>query len=86
MSVSVKMSSKNQIVVPKAAREALGLSPGDRLLVTVRDGGVVEMEKQPVDVADELEGALRAVARGSGSGPLWPELGGPGAEGGPRSA
>lgn len=71
MSVSVKMSSKHQIVVPKAAREALGLVPGDRLVVTVRDDGVVEMSKQPADLADELEGALA----GLGAGPeLWAEL------------
>ena len=35
MPASVKMSSKHQIVVPREAREALGLKPGDRLLVTV---------------------------------------------------
>lgn len=72
MAVSVKMSSKNQIVVPKAAREALGLAPGDRLLVTIRADGVAELEKQPADLADRLEGSLRAV--GPADGRLWPEL------------
>jgi AbrB family looped-hinge helix DNA binding protein len=71
MAVSVKMSSKNQIVVPKEAREALGLRSGDRLLVTVRDDGVLELEKQPEDLVDELEGALRELADGGG---LWAEL------------
>ena len=69
MAVSVKMSSKNQIVVPKAAREALQLVPGDRLVVNVRDDGVVELEKQGSDPAAELEGALADLAEG-----IWPEL------------
>lgn len=71
MAVSVKMSSKNQIVVPKEAREALGLVPGDRLIVVVR-GSTIEMEKQPADLEDRLEGALRSVAP---AGDLWGELG-----------
>ena len=70
MAVSVKMSSKNQIVVPKLAREALALSPGDRLLVTVRADGVVELEKQAPDLADRLEGALHGLAEAG----MWPEL------------
>ena len=37
------MSSKNQIVVPSAARKALGLKPGERLLVNVRDDAVIEI-------------------------------------------
>ena len=71
MAVSVKMSGKNQIVVPKIARDALELEAGDRLIVTVRDGGVIEMEKQPADLEDRLEGTLRGF---SPSGALWPEL------------
>jgi AbrB family looped-hinge helix DNA binding protein len=70
MVVSVKMSSKNQIVVPKAAREALGLVPGDRLAVSV-DGETVRMEKLPPDEEDRLRGLLRDVVDG---GDLWPEL------------
>ncbi|MFQ5678471.1 MAG: AbrB/MazE/SpoVT family DNA-binding domain-containing protein [Gemmatimonadota bacterium] len=71
MAVSVKMSSKHQIVVPKVARDSLGLRPGDRLVVTVREDGVVELEKQVENLADELEGALRDAAGASG---LWQEL------------
>ncbi len=70
MVVSVKMSSKNQIVVPKPAREALGLRPGDRLAVTV-EGESVRMEKLPPDLEDRLRGALKDLA---GSEDLWPEL------------
>lgn len=77
MAVSVKMSSKNQIVVPKEAREALALRPGDRLLVTVRDDGVLEMERQPRDLTEKLEGILVPDGAGGdgGDGPeLWEEL------------
>ena len=70
MVVSVKMSSKNQIVVPKPAREALGLRPGDRLAVTV-EGESVRMEKLPPDLEDRLRGALKDLA---GAEDLWPEL------------
>lgn len=70
MVVSVKMSSKNQIVVPKAARDALRLRPGDRLAVSV-DGDTVQMEKLPADGEDRLRGALRDVVHAEA---LWPEL------------
>jgi AbrB family looped-hinge helix DNA binding protein len=69
MSTSVKMSSKHQIVVPREAREALGLRPGDRLLVSVT-GSVIEMRAQPHDVVAELEGLLSA---STVSGDLWQE-------------
>jgi AbrB family looped-hinge helix DNA binding protein len=70
MSSSVKMSSKHQIVVPREAREALGLRAGDRLLVTVKEG-VIEMRAEPHDVVLELEGLLSGSV-GTG-GELWPE-------------
>lgn len=70
MAVSVKMSSKNQIVVPKVARDALGLEAGDRLVVTVRDDQI-QMEKQPADLEDRLEGTLGGLAVAE---TLWEEL------------
>ena len=69
MATSVKISSKNQIVVPKAARDALDLKSGQRLLVTVRDDGVIEMRKAAENPAERLEGMLR---RGEHE-ELWPE-------------
>jgi len=69
MSSSVKMSSKHQIVVPREAREALGLRPGDRLLVTVA-GEVIEMRREPRDLVSELEGILEDP---DSHGELWPE-------------
>lgn len=70
MATSVKLSSKHQIVVPKEARDALGLGPGSRLLVTVRDG-VIEMRPEPRDLAAELEGLLAELRSEAG---LWAEL------------
>lgn len=72
MTVSVKMSSKNQIVVPKEAREALDLRSGERLLVRVRDDGVIEMEREPRDLGAELEGLFA----GLGLDAPWREIGG----------
>jgi AbrB family looped-hinge helix DNA binding protein len=40
-----KLSSKNQIVVPKPARKALGLKAGDKLLVVVRGDSVILLRK-----------------------------------------
>lgn len=73
MAVSVKMSSKNQIVVPKEAREALGLRPGDRLLVSVRDEALL-LEREPRDLAGRLEGLFADA--GGGGDDLWEELDG----------
>lgn len=33
----VKLSKRNQMVLPKAARQALGVEPGGRVLVIVQD-------------------------------------------------
>jgi AbrB family looped-hinge helix DNA binding protein len=41
----VTLSSKNQIVIPREAREALGVKAGDRLLVVVRGEKVIVLEK-----------------------------------------
>ena len=39
------MSSKNQIVIPREAREALHLKPGDKLIVLSHGGKLLIMEK-----------------------------------------
>ena len=41
----VTISTKNQIVIPRAAREALGVKPGDRLLVVVRGNRVIVLQR-----------------------------------------
>jgi AbrB family looped-hinge helix DNA binding protein len=39
--LSVKVSTKHQIVVPSEARARLGISAGDRLEVTVTDDSII---------------------------------------------
>ena len=43
--VEATISSKNQIVIPREAREALGVKPGDRILVVVRGNRVIVLQK-----------------------------------------
>lgn len=52
------LSAKNQIVIPKDAREALQVKAGDKLLVTVRGDRVIVIEKPQSHAA-----ALRGLAR-----------------------
>jgi len=53
------LSSKNQIVIPREAREALHLKPGDKLLVVVRGERVIVLQKPKSHRA-----AIRGLARG----------------------
>lgn len=57
------LSSKNQIVIPREAREALDLKPGDKLIVTAVEGKIIIMEKPK---------SYRAAIRGLGRG-LYPK-------------
>ncbi len=51
-----KMSSKNQIVIPRGARVLLGLKPADKLLVVVR-GDMVVLMRKPKRYSDALRGS-----------------------------
>jgi AbrB family looped-hinge helix DNA binding protein len=53
------LSSKNQIVIPREAREALGLKPGDKVLVVVSSDKVLVLQKPK-----SYRIALRGIARG----------------------
>jgi AbrB family looped-hinge helix DNA binding protein len=57
------LSSKNQIVIPREAREALGLKPGDKVLVVVSSDKVLVLQKPK-----SYRVALRGIARG-----IYPE-------------
>ena len=54
------LSSKNQIVIPREARQAMGVKPGDKLLVVVRGGTVIVMPK-PKSYRAAIEGLARGV-------------------------
>ena len=53
--VEATLSSKNQIVVPREAREALGVHAGDKLVVVVR-GNTVVMLARPASWTKALRG------------------------------
>jgi len=54
------LSAKNQIVIPREARKALRLKPGDKVLVLVRSGGIVLLRKPK-----SYHAAIRGLARGT---------------------
>lgn len=62
----VKLSAKGQMVLPKEAREHLGLKPGDMVTVSIKDG-IVQIAPRPRKYAEHI--------RGLGHN-LWRELGG----------
>ncbi len=43
--MEAKLSSKNQIVIPRQARTALQIEPGDKILVVVRGNVVILLPK-----------------------------------------
>jgi AbrB family looped-hinge helix DNA binding protein len=51
------ISSKNQIVIPREAREALTLKSGDKVLVVVRGKRVLVLQKP-----ESHRGAIRGIA------------------------
>ncbi len=59
---TVKLSSKNQIVLPKEARDAMRLKGRDELLVVVKDNVTVIMPK-PKSYRSALAGTGKGVYR-----------------------
>ncbi len=57
--VDAILSAKNQIVIPREAREALGLKPGDKVLVVVRGETLLILRK-----LKSYHAAIRGLARG----------------------
>lgn len=56
MQTTVRLSSKNQIVLPREAREAMHLKGRDELLVVVKNDVTIVMPK-PKSYRDALAGA-----------------------------
>jgi AbrB family looped-hinge helix DNA binding protein len=61
--VSAHISSKYQVVIPRAVREALKLTPEDQLIFLM-DGEAVIVLRRPAD----FTAALRGLHKG-----LWPD-------------
>jgi AbrB family looped-hinge helix DNA binding protein len=58
--VSVKVSSRYQVSVPRIAREKLNIQSGDRLLVDVQDGALI-LIPQPQDYVAHMAGLYKDV-------------------------
>lgn len=65
--VAVKLSERNQMVLPKEARAALGLKPGDRVLMVVDDGDV-RLLPAPADWAGYVRGLGKEAWQALGGG------------------
>ena len=57
---TVKMSSKNQVVVPKEAREQMGVGPGDEFIVISKRDRMVFLRK-PKDLFLALRGSAKGI-------------------------
>ena len=64
VNATVKLSSKYQVVIPQAAREALGLEAGDELLVLCKSDRVVMIPK-PARFSKRTAGLHREVWQGA---------------------
>ena len=64
MNATVRLSSKYQIVIPQAAREALSLEAGDELLVLCKRDRVVIVPK-PKKFTQRTAGLHREVWQGA---------------------
>jgi AbrB family looped-hinge helix DNA binding protein len=54
------LSSKNQVVIPKEVRDAIGVKAGDKLIIVVQDGCAIIM-RRPKSIAKALHGSMRDV-------------------------
>jgi AbrB family looped-hinge helix DNA binding protein len=62
----VKLSERNQMVLPKAAREALGINSGSHVMVVI-EGQNVRLLPEPENWSDYIYGLGKST---------WEELGG----------
>lgn len=63
MPLSVKVSTKHQIVVPSTARRALGIAAGDRLAVEVTSDAII-LRPRPTRAGTRLRGLGREIWAG----------------------
>ncbi len=53
---TVTLSSKGQLTLPTAVRRRLQLDAGDKLRLTLRDDGTLELQKPPYATVDDVVG------------------------------
>jgi AbrB family looped-hinge helix DNA binding protein len=61
---TIKISSKNQVVIPSEARLKLGLKAGDRLKVLIK-GDSICLIKEPDNYVEKLYGSGRDIYSGN---------------------
>lgn len=61
---TIKMSSKNQVVIPSEARLKLGLKAGDRLKVLIK-GDSICLIKEPDNYVEKLYGSGKDIYTGN---------------------
>ena len=66
MATTVTLSSKNQIVVPREARDRLKIGPGKELLVLCKDDRIVLIPK-PKNFAKHMAGLHKEVWANAGA-------------------
>ncbi len=69
MRALVTLSSKGQLVIPAAMRDAMGIKAGDRLDATLGDDGTT-LSIRRVPTPDEIVEIASALARRAGVAPL----------------
>ncbi len=62
--IEVRLGPKNQVVIPKAIRETLGVKEGDVLLFLV-EGETVTLRARPANFTDALRGLRKEVWEGA---------------------
>lgn len=65
MNTTVRLNSKYQVVIPKAACQAMGVKAGDQLLVLCKADRVVLMPK-PKRFGQKMAGLHREIWQGAG--------------------
>jgi AbrB family looped-hinge helix DNA binding protein len=63
MKTVVTLSSKNQIVIPKLARQKLAIGPGDQMILNVEKDSLI-LKPKPKSYSRHLRGLHRTIWRG----------------------
>ncbi len=66
MTNTVTLSSKNQIVIPREAREKLHLAAGEKLLILTKEDRIVLIPR-PKDFVARLSGLHKQIWKGLGA-------------------
>jgi len=63
MKIIVTINSRNQITIPKSARNKLGIGPGDQLILDVEKDSLI-LKRNPKSYSKHLRGLHRSVWQG----------------------